>query len=172
MTEPHCFNYTTHHAISVPLLIIASSVFRTDSTPFLSLAPPSGTVSVYPCNMMWYVCLQVDQSTRFTFSLSLTHTTSSYLQPHSGKSVVCVCVCVCARSVGGGGGGRVCVLGGADNKFVYVIIVYFDVEKIWHKNGLLEKGDCPKIRTLYFVLLIRVLFNPLRVWILFGCRLF
>ena len=48
----------THHALSAPLLTLASSVFRTDvngskdSAPFLSLVLPSGTISLSLCNML------------------------------------------------------------------------------------------------------------------------
>ena len=49
---PTSLSCTHHHALSAPLLTLASSVFRTDvngskdSAPFLSLVLPSGTISL------------------------------------------------------------------------------------------------------------------------------
>ena len=55
---PTSLSCTHHHALSAPLLTLASSVFRTDvkrsrdSAPFLSLVLPSGTISLSLCDML------------------------------------------------------------------------------------------------------------------------
>ena len=99
-----------------------------DSTLFSSLVPPSGTISLFLCDML-KICLHSSHSSKLTFSLSLTPKNFNCLQPALSKSV-CVCLCVHAhvcylgwREVGWGWGWRDVF----DNKFVYSNIMCFDV---------------------------------------------
>ena len=84
-------NCTPHHTLFAPLLIITHFRFQTatrnfkDSTPFLSLVPPSGTLSLYD---MLKLCPPLNHSSRFTFHLSLALTLSTVSSLHQ----VNVCV--------------------------------------------------------------------------------
>ena len=72
LTSLTAFYGTSRHALFAPLRIISPFVFRTegnlkDSGPFLSLTPPSGTLSLSLCSMLTFY-LPSSQSSKLTFS--------------------------------------------------------------------------------------------------------
>ena len=94
---------TPHHALSAPLLTLASSVFRTDvkdskdSAPFLSLVLPSGTVSLcLPFSVRHAQTLSAFKSQLKTHVFSVSYSCWFKLSWTCLSNLGNMCVCVCA----------------------------------------------------------------------------
>ena len=95
-------NCTPHHALSAPLLVIASFVFSTDarnfkdSAPFLSLVPPSETISLSLCVRLRLCLLRITaQDSPFLCLLLLTFPTVSSLPQVCLSVCLCLCLSLC-----------------------------------------------------------------------------
>ena len=81
----HAYTHTQHACLHAHL-----------SMPFLSLVPPSQTISFPLCDMLKF-CLPWSHSSRLTFSLSLIPNTSNFSSlPQANLSVYSVCFLLCS----------------------------------------------------------------------------